>query len=638
MSIGIGRERQFEIYVGGARGVHPRVPVSFQRLQQAARGAMSPEGHAYVDGGAGTEETMRANRAAFEKWRVVPRVLRDVSARDTTVDVLATHLPSPFVLCPIGVLELAHRDADVAVARAAAGEGVPFVFSNQASRPMEETARAMGDAPRWFQLYWSTSDELVASLVSRAERCGCSAIVLTLDTTMLGWRIRDLDLAYLPFLRGKGIAQYTSDPVFVEALQETLRQEASPGGRVTLAAVRTLLAQASSYPGARLANVRSGLARAAVRRFVETYSRPSLSWDDLAFLRERTRLPILLKGVLHPADALAAIEHGMDGLVVSNHGGRQVDGAIATMDALPAIVEAVAGRVPVILDSGVRSGADIFRALALGASAVGPRPPLRLGAGGRRGDRRARGDPQSPGRLRPDYGSRRGRSGSRHRARERRPRVTPIEAVVFDLDGILVDSDHIWHEVREGLARERGGRWTEASEKDMSGMSSLEWSRYLHDVVGLPESPHELNDEVVRRMEARYGEKPPFIDGAREAVARLAGTFRLAVASSSNRSLIESILKAGRIAGHFDAWVSSEEVSRGKPAPDVFLEAARRLGVDAPACAAIEDSSKGIRAAHAAGMRVVAIPNRRYPPDPSAIALADVVLPTIAELNGGLLE
>jgi lactate 2-monooxygenase len=371
MSVGIGRERQFEIYVGGARGVYPRVPVSFERLQQAARGAMSPQGYAYVAGGAGTEETMRGNRAAFERWRIVPRMLRDVSTRDTAVELLGTPLPSPFVLCPIGVLEMAHRDADVAVARAAGSEGIPFVFSNQASRPMEETARAMGDASRWFQLYWSTSNELVESLVSRAERCGCSAIVLTLDTTMLGWRIRDLDLAYLPFLRGKGIAQYTSDPVFVEALQETLRQETPPGGRITLAAIGTLLSQAGAYPGARLASVRSGLARAAVRRFVETYSRPSLSWEDLAFLRDRTRLPILLKGVLHPGDALAAIEHGMDGVFVSNHGGRQVDGAIATMDALPAIVEAVAGRVPIVLDSGVRSGADVFRALALGASAVG---------------------------------------------------------------------------------------------------------------------------------------------------------------------------------------------------------------------------------------------------------------------------
>ena len=284
---------------------------------------------------------------------------------------------------------MAHRDADVAVARAAAAEGVPFVFSNQASRPMEETAGVMGDAPRWFQLYWSTSNELVASLVSRAERCGCSAVVLTLDTTMLGWRIRDLDLAYLPFLRGKGIAQYTSDPVFLDALQDTLLQANPPTGRVTFAALGSLWELLGSHPGSRLANLRSGLARAAVRRFVETYSRPSLSWEDLAFLRERTRLPILLKGILHPADAAAAIDHGMDGLVVSNHGGRQVDGAIATMDALPGIVDIVAGRLPVLLDSGVRSGADVFRALALGASAVGLGRPYvwGLAAGGEAGVR-----------------------------------------------------------------------------------------------------------------------------------------------------------------------------------------------------------------------------------------------------------
>jgi lactate 2-monooxygenase len=371
MSVGIGRERQFEIYVAGARGVYPRVPVSVERAEAAARKRMSAEGYAYIAGGAGTEETIRENRAAFERWRIVPRMLRDVSTRDSSVEVLGTPLASPFVLCPIGVLEMAHPDADVAVARAAAAEGIPFVFSNQASRPMEETAGAMGDAPRWFQLYWSTSNELVESLVSRAERCGCSAIVLTLDTTMLGWRVRDLDLASLPFLQGKGIAQYTSDPVFVGALQETLRQDPPPSGRVTIAAIATLLRQAGAYPGARMANLRSGLPRAAVRRFVETYSRPSLSWDDLAFLRERTQLPILLKGVLHEADARAAIEHGMNGIVVSNHGGRQVDGAIATMDALPGIVEAVAGRIPLVLDSGVRSGADVVRALALGASAVG---------------------------------------------------------------------------------------------------------------------------------------------------------------------------------------------------------------------------------------------------------------------------
>src|SRR5262249_31571620 len=209
------------------------------------------------------------------------------------------------------------------------------------------------------------------------------------DTTMLGWRVRDLDLAYLPFLHGKGIAQYTSDPAFVDALQETLRESAPPGGRITAAAIATLLNQARAYPGSPLANLRSGIARAAVRRFVETYSRPSLTWDDLGFLRERTGLPILLKGVLHPADAEAALAYGMDGVVVSNHGGRQVDGAIATMDALPEIVEAVAGRGTVLLDSGIRSGADIYRALAIGASAVGIGRPYvwGLAAGGEEGVR-----------------------------------------------------------------------------------------------------------------------------------------------------------------------------------------------------------------------------------------------------------
>ena len=369
--IGIGRERQFEVYVGGARGVRPRVSVSVERLEQRAQDVMSPEAFAYVAGGAGTEETMRENRAAFERWRIVPRVLRDVSVRDTTIELFGTRLPSPFVLSPIGVLEMAHRDADLAVARASATEGVPMIFSNQASRPMEDCARELGDAPHWFQLYWSTSNDLVESLVKRAEACGCSAVVLTLDTTMLGWRVRDLDLAYLPFLRGKGIAQYTSDPVFVEQLRETLLEEAPPTGRVTPSALNTLWQMVSAYPGSRFRNLRSGEARAAVRRFVEIYSRPSLTWEDLAFLRERTKLPILLKGVLSGADASAAVEHGMDGIVVSNHGGRQVDGSIATMDALPSVVEAVQGRVPILLDSGIRSGADAFRALALGATAVG---------------------------------------------------------------------------------------------------------------------------------------------------------------------------------------------------------------------------------------------------------------------------
>jgi HAD superfamily hydrolase (TIGR01509 family) len=211
--------------------------------------------------------------------------------------------------------------------------------------------------------------------------------------------------------------------------------------------------------------------------------------------------------------------------------------------------------------------------------------------------------------------------------------VSAVEAVVFDLDGVLVDSDHIWHEVREGLARERGGRWTDRSEADMMGMSSTEWSQYLHEVVGLAETPRELNDEVVRRMLDRYAQELPLIDGAVDAARRLSASFRLAVASSSNRELIDGVLDAAGLADLFEVTVSSEEVARGKPAPDVFLEAARRVGVPPDRCAAIEDSANGIRAARAAGMRVVAIPNRRYPPAADAVELADEVLTSIAELS-----
>jgi HAD superfamily hydrolase (TIGR01509 family) len=212
--------------------------------------------------------------------------------------------------------------------------------------------------------------------------------------------------------------------------------------------------------------------------------------------------------------------------------------------------------------------------------------------------------------------------------------VSGIDAVVFDLDGVVVDSEHVWDEVRETLARERGGRWHERAQADMMGMSSTEWARYMHDVIGLPAPPDEINEEVVRRMEARYEQELPLLAGAVDAVERLAGKYRLAVASSSNRPLIDAVLSASGLAQLFEATVSSEEVPRGKPAPDVYLEAARRLGVEPARCAAVEDSGNGIRAAHAAGMRVVAIPNRRYPPPPDALALASVVLGSVEELTG----
>ena len=210
--------------------------------------------------------------------------------------------------------------------------------------------------------------------------------------------------------------------------------------------------------------------------------------------------------------------------------------------------------------------------------------------------------------------------------------MSRVEAVVFDLDGVIVDSEHVWDEVREELARERGGRWHERAQTDMMGMSSREWSRYMHDVIGLAESPAEIDQEVVRRMLDRYAARLPLIDGAVDAVARLAGSFRLALASSSNRPVIDAVLDVSGLAPLFEATVSSEEVARGKPAPDVFLDAARRLDVPPERCAAVEDSGNGIRAARAAGMRVLAIPNLRYPPPDDALALADAVLGSIDEL------
>jgi HAD superfamily hydrolase (TIGR01509 family) len=208
-----------------------------------------------------------------------------------------------------------------------------------------------------------------------------------------------------------------------------------------------------------------------------------------------------------------------------------------------------------------------------------------------------------------------------------------IDAVVFDLDGVLVDSEHVWDEVREELARERGGRWHERAQADMMGMSSTEWARYMHDVIGLAEPPDEINAEVVRRMQARYAAELPLVDGAVAAVRRVAERYRLGLASSSNRPLIDAVLAATGLDELFEATVSSEEVPRGKPAPDVYLEALRRLGAPAARAAAVEDSANGIRSAHAAGMRVVAIPNHRYPPAADALELADVVLGSLGELK-----
>jgi lactate 2-monooxygenase len=369
-SIGPGRTRQGAIYRAGSLGRRPRVPTGWHALEDAARRAMSPEAFAYVAGSAGLESTAAANRAAFDRWQVVPRALRDVRGRTLDVDLFGRRLPAPLLLAPIGVLEMAHPDADLAVGRAAAGAGLPAVLSSQASVPMESVAAAMGTSPRWFQLYASSVDDLSDSFVRRAEAAGCEAIVLTVDTTHLGWRCRDLDLGYLPFAHGLGIAQYTSDPVFAGLVDEHLSRPPSARPKVTVGALRTLRDISRAYPGGFWSNVRSPRPRAAVETFLDVFSRPGLSWPDLARLRTLTRLPLLVKGVLHPDDARRAVEMGADGLIVSNHGGRQVDGSVAALDALPGIVGAVAPDLPVLFDSGIRGGSDIVKALCLGARAV----------------------------------------------------------------------------------------------------------------------------------------------------------------------------------------------------------------------------------------------------------------------------
>lgn len=326
---------QYEIYLRGLAEQLPELPIAWGALEAAAEAKLDPGARDYVFGGAGAEDTMRENLEAFRRWRLLPRMLRDVAERSTATTFLGRELNAPVVLAPVGVQSIVHPDGELAVARAAAAQGTTMIASTASSFTLEEIAVVGG--PRWFQLYWPRGRELAASFVHRAEAAGYEALVVTLDTWLLAWRPRDLQLAYLPFLKSVGIANYLADPVFRS----------------------TLAAPPEEDP------------QAAVGQFVEVFSNPTVTWDDLAFLRESTDLPILLKGVLHPDDARAAREHGVDGLVVSNHGGRQVDGAISALDALGPIAEAVGDDLALVLDSGVRSGADVAKALALGADVVG---------------------------------------------------------------------------------------------------------------------------------------------------------------------------------------------------------------------------------------------------------------------------
>ncbi|MBA9004399.1 lactate 2-monooxygenase [Thermomonospora cellulosilytica] len=339
---------QNEIYLNGLGDVRPALPTDLSRLEDVARARLSAEAFGYVAGSAGSEATAAANRAAFDRWRIVPRMLRDVSRRDMSVEVLGTRMPAPVLVGPVGVLSILHPGGEPAVARAASALGVPMVLSSASSFSMEEVAEASGDGPRWYQLYWPKDREMAASFLDRAEAAGYTALVVTLDTFTMGWRPRDLDSAYLPFLRGIGVANYFGDPVFQKAV----------GGPVT-DANRDM----------------------ALLHWVANFGDPSLTWEDLAFVREHWDGPIVLKGIQHPDDARRAVDAGMQGVVVSNHGGRQVDGAVASLDALPGIVEAVGEQTTVLFDSGIRTGADVVKALALGAKAVLVARPYAYGLG-----------------------------------------------------------------------------------------------------------------------------------------------------------------------------------------------------------------------------------------------------------------
>ncbi|MFC7061003.1 lactate 2-monooxygenase [Halobacillus seohaensis] len=331
-----GNQIQFKVYQTMTDPNPDRLPVVYEEWEKRAREVLEDGPYHYVAGGAGGESTMNANLEAFNRWKIVPRMLRNVEERDLTIELFGETYQSPMMQAPVGVQSIIHSDGEIASAKASAEMGVPYIASSASTKPMEEIAKEMGDAPRWFQLYWNKDPEVTRSFLKRAELSGYSAIVVTLDTPMMAWREYDLKNVYLPFLIGEGVGNYLTDPAFCSKLPTSPKEDPT----------------------------------SAIMHWTKTFGNPGLTWEDIAFLKEHTTLPILLKGILHPEDAKLALAHGADGIIVSNHGGRQVDGAIGALAALPQICGVVGDKIPVLMDSGIRRGSDIIKALALGAKAV----------------------------------------------------------------------------------------------------------------------------------------------------------------------------------------------------------------------------------------------------------------------------
>lgn len=331
-----GNQVQFNVYQTMTSPDPESLPVVYEDWEKQARDVLEDGPYYYVAGGAGGGKTMKSNLRAFDRWSIVPRMLRNVEDRDLSVNLFGHTYNFPLLHAPIGVQSIIHEEGDLGSARACAEIGVPFIASSASTVPMEKIAEAMGDAPRWFQLYWGKDTDVTASFLKRAEASGFSAIVVTLDTPMLAWREYDLKNVYSPFLLGEGVGNYLTDPAFRSKLEKPPEEDPT----------------------------------AAIMHWTQVFGNAGLTWEDIAFLRKHTNLPILLKGILDPDDAKLALDYGADGIIVSNHGGRQVDGAIGALEALPQVCDAVQDKIPVLMDSGIRRGSDIIKAMSLGAKAV----------------------------------------------------------------------------------------------------------------------------------------------------------------------------------------------------------------------------------------------------------------------------